>query len=282
MTAGTATGGRTGPTSRLATGRFGSGEPVVLVHGSLFDGRRTWARQRVLARHFRLIVPDRRGYGASPPASGEDFERDLDEIVDLLAGGAHLVGHSYGGIVALLAAARAPERVRSLTAVEPPAFGLVRGDPAAESIIGRFEAVWARAADLSPRQLATDFLAANGVDAGRLPDPLPPDLVRGATLLADCRPPWEATFPFPLLRTAGFPALVVSGGHSAAYETVCDRLAAELRAERAVVPGRGHAVPETGRPFNALLTAFLQRQPAGSPPAGRGAAPEPIDRNATR
>ena len=47
-------------------------------------------------------------------------------------GSTHLVGHSYGGVIALLAAARCLEAIRSLTVTEPPAFGLVRGQPEVE------------------------------------------------------------------------------------------------------------------------------------------------------
>ena len=46
---------------------------------------------------FQLLVFDRRGYGQSPAAKGEDFLRDADDIVTLMGDGAHLVGHSYGG-----------------------------------------------------------------------------------------------------------------------------------------------------------------------------------------
>ena len=50
-------------------------------------------------------------------------------VADALAGGAHLVGHSYGGVISLLAAAAVPERVRSLTVIEPPCTKVAAGDP---------------------------------------------------------------------------------------------------------------------------------------------------------
>ena len=53
---------------------WGTGTPVVLVHGSLATGAEEWQAQRPLADEgFRLLVPDRRGYGKSPVAEGEDF-----------------------------------------------------------------------------------------------------------------------------------------------------------------------------------------------------------------
>ena len=54
-----------------------------------------------------------------------------------------------------------------------------------------------------------------------------------------------------------FPKLVVSGGHSPAFDAVCDFLTDHLRAARAVVAGRGHSAPRTGEPFNERLRAFI-------------------------
>lgn len=72
---------------------------MVLVHGSLATGAEEWEAQRPLAAEgIRLIVHDRLGYGRSPWAEGEDFLRDAEDIADLMGDGAHLVGHSYGGL----------------------------------------------------------------------------------------------------------------------------------------------------------------------------------------
>jgi pimeloyl-ACP methyl ester carboxylesterase len=62
----TATTTETHPTSDLAVEVWGEGTPVVLVHGSLATGAEEWEAQRPLADEgFRLLVPDRRGYGRS-------------------------------------------------------------------------------------------------------------------------------------------------------------------------------------------------------------------------
>jgi hypothetical protein len=45
----------------------------------------------------------------------------------------------------------------------------------------------------------------------------------------------------------------VSGGHSVANEIICDVIARETNGERAVCPGAGHLVPDTGAPFNRLI-----------------------------
>src|SRR5262245_51800414 len=86
---------------------WGDGTPVVLVHGSLAIGAEEWATQAPLAEEgFRLVVFDRRGYGNNANSKGEDFLADATDIAALLGDGAHLVGHSYGGLGAMLAAAR--------------------------------------------------------------------------------------------------------------------------------------------------------------------------------
>ena len=101
---------------------WGDGEPAVLVHGSFGWGEETWREQRPLAESYRLLLVDRRGFGGSPAHGRVDFERDAADVAELLEDGAHLVGHSYGGVVSLLAAARNPQAVRSLTVIEPPAL----------------------------------------------------------------------------------------------------------------------------------------------------------------
>ena len=66
-----------------------------------------------------------------------DFEEHAVLVAAALGDGAHLVGHSYGGVISLLAAAAAPGRVRSLTVIEPPALGVARGNPAADAFLTR-------------------------------------------------------------------------------------------------------------------------------------------------
>lgn len=56
--------------------------------------------------------------------------------------GAHLVGHSYGGIICLLAAAMRPESVLSLTVTEPDCMGVARGEPAVERFIADIQQLY--------------------------------------------------------------------------------------------------------------------------------------------
>ena len=84
-------------------GRAAADAPsVVLIHGTLTWGTACFERQRSLADRYRLLVVDRRGYGSSPDIAHSDYAVDAADIVELLGEGAHVVGHSYGGVVAML------------------------------------------------------------------------------------------------------------------------------------------------------------------------------------
>jgi pimeloyl-ACP methyl ester carboxylesterase len=228
---------------------LGSGPRIVLVHGSVAPGWMTWNAQKPLADRFTLVVPVRSGYPPNPPLESIDFEDQAAELRELLEPGDHLVGHSYGGVVSLLAAPGA--ELGSLTVLEPPAFGVARGDPAVEEFVGHF----ADGAPEEPREYLEFFLPLVGSTL-RLSDPLPPALEAGGRAAIAERTPAEAEIPLDALAAAPFPKLVVSGGHSAAFDAVCDVLEARLGAQRAVLPGAGHSIPRLGEPLNALLEAF--------------------------
>ena len=237
----------------------GVGPRVILVHGSVSNGPLTWAEQKPLAERFRLEVINRRGYGKSPPpAVRQDFEEDARDIAALLGDGAHLVGHSYGALGALIAAAARPQAVRSLTINEPPAFGLVKGNAAADEIAARTTQL--RQRDIKEPRAFLEAFRENIGGPGQppLPDPLPPALEQGVRTTMTGRGPSEARVPLDALKRTTFPKLVFSGGHHPAFEAVCDFIASELKAERAVIRGAGHSTPRTGAPFNARLEAFLR------------------------
>ena len=238
---------------------WGDGTPVVLVHGSLATGAEEWQAQRPLAdAGYRLLVVDRRGYGRSPMAPGEDFLRDADDILDLMGDGAHLVGHSYGGLGALFAAARRPEATLSLTLLEPGAFTLGQGHPAARALVADVRRTWDL--DLPDEEWVVRFLTAVGSDA------LPPELLAAAVPLAPVcrggRPIWQAELPLAELALAAVPTLVVSGGHHAGFEAICDDLAEQIGASRNVILGAGHEIQLTGPPLNDALTTLWRRAAA--------------------
>ena len=149
---------------------WGDGPAVVLAHGSLATGTEEWEAQRPLAEEgFRLVVFDRRGYGRSPAADGEDLLRDGEDIAGLMGDGAHLVGHSYGGLGAMVAAARRPEATLSLVLLEPAALALGQDRAAGRALLDGLRQMWDL--DLPDEEWVVRFLKVVGSN----PDELPPE-----------------------------------------------------------------------------------------------------------
>lgn len=231
-----------------------AGPRLVLVHGSTAPGWRTWSRQRALADRFRLVVPHLSGYPPGPRADSIDYEREADAIADLLEPGDHLVGHSYGGVVALFAAGRAEATtLGSLTVIEPPAFGLAAGLPATRRLMDRFERLIAE--NLEPRAFLQRFLFLNGI-AWDPPDPLEGELLQSTMATMVERAPWDSEPPLDAIRDAGIRSMVVSGDHSQVYDAICDAIATRLDARRGVLPNAGHAA-QMDPAFNEVLSGFV-------------------------
>jgi pimeloyl-ACP methyl ester carboxylesterase len=263
---------------------------VVLVHGSVGNGPATFASVEPLREHLEVVIPNRGGYPPNPPLERIDFEEQVEELAPLLEDGSHLVGHSYGGVISLLIAAKYAERVRSLTVSEPPAFGVGRGRPEVERLLAELTMFFA-AGPYEPAAYLHGFLALVGSgrgaapaephridrsvqtgaraklerpeigiasDALDLPEPLPPDLEQGARAAMAERSPAEAVIPLDGLAATEFPKLVISGAHHPAFDAVCDVLEERLGAERAVLPGAGHSIPRAPG-YLEQLTEFLER-----------------------
>jgi pimeloyl-ACP methyl ester carboxylesterase len=104
----------------------GVGEPVVLVHGGVSD-HRIWQAQRLALGHkCRAIAYSCRYHWPNDPAPPDAEHtvavhvQDLHALIRTLAAGpVHLVGNSFGGLLCLLVAIRAPQLVRSLVLLEP-------------------------------------------------------------------------------------------------------------------------------------------------------------------
>ena len=110
--------------AHVGTGR----ETVVLLHGSASSGALWRHTKGALQSSYRCIAPDLIGYGTSaawPCHASFGLEAELRAIEPLLqccADTFHLVGHSYGGVLALHLALADPGRVQSLTLIDPVFF----------------------------------------------------------------------------------------------------------------------------------------------------------------
>ncbi|OUL80519.1 alpha/beta fold hydrolase [Paraburkholderia hospita] len=233
----------------------GDGPRIVFVHGGGIGGAMAWQAQWPLADEWRLVMPARPGYGKSPWPGSEDFLRDAAYVAQLLEPGDHVVAHSYGAAVAMLAVARDCARVASLTLIESGTSAIAKNDP-------RVTAFHYATLGLAAHPPAEDEAYLRALfrilePTQPLPEPLPPPLRVFASHLRHFRSPSEAVVPERELSVAHLPKLHVSGGHSAAYEGITDALAARLGGERVVIEGGGHAPQRTGERFNAVLRRFL-------------------------
>ncbi|WP_280397311.1 alpha/beta fold hydrolase [Nocardia carnea] len=112
------------------------GAPVVVFEAGAAATRSSWALvQPAVGRFARAVVYDRAGLGRSPAdPAGRTLDRMAGDLLDVLdhlgAGPFVLAGHSAGGVIARLAAARRPDRMAGLVLVDPT-------DEAAEILFGR-------------------------------------------------------------------------------------------------------------------------------------------------
>ena len=195
----------------------------------------TWARGPAARRPIRPrdATPERL---CAAPAAREriDFDDQADELVTDCSGTAII-----SSATRTAASWRSsPPRVgrgarRSLAVNEPPAFGVARGDPAVDAFVQSYLDFLA-AGPHTPEEYARSFLPLVGASVP--PGKLSPTLEQGAAAALAERPPNEAVIPLEALAAAPFPKLIVSGGHHAAFDAVCDVLEVRLGAERAILP----------------------------------------------
>jgi pimeloyl-ACP methyl ester carboxylesterase len=255
----------------VTVGDRGAGDPVVLVHSSGTSGAQWGPIVPGLAATYRVLTPDLLGYGGTAAWPDRDvFQLDADvaivsSVIASAAAPVHLVGHSYGGLLALAATLADPASVRSLTVYEPVAFGVLAGnDAAGEADLegagdpGFLDPV--TGGDARWMERFVDYWGGAGTWA-RLPSPRKDAMTATGrktflevrALLAD-RTPAEA---YAAIRC---PTLIMGGTRSpAAAQGVCRVLATVIPgARREVLEGAGHMAPvEAPRRFAALLLAFL-------------------------
>ncbi len=252
----------------------GNGEPVVLLHSSGSSNVQWRALVQQLSPRFRVIAPDLYGYGATAnwPGRGAfclgDEAAVIRALMDRLDEPAHLVGHSYGGAVALKVARLRGDLLRSLTLIEPVAFHLLRGgDEIDAAALREISGI----ADMVARALACgDYAGGFGrfVDywSGAGAWAAIPAAKRDALIpcLAKVALDFHATLNEPArlddFRTIAVPTLLMQGACTAPPTRRICRLLARALPETHVktIAGAGHMLPSTHRDeVNALIVAHL-------------------------
>jgi pimeloyl-ACP methyl ester carboxylesterase len=252
----------------------GSGEPLVLVHGSWTDHHGWDPVSATLAQSFRVLAFDRRGHSDSerPAGQGSVFE-DADDLAglidDLGLAPAHVAGNSFGGAIVLRAAIRRPDVFRSLIVHEPPLFPLLAGsehDAALAEVQRRIGAVVALVEGGDHEGAARLFAETIAFGPGAWDERLAPDMratfiANAPTFLDEARDPDALQLDRDALARFDKPALLTSGTESAPFfGPVVDLVSEPLpRSERVTIDGGDHAphasVPER---YVELVTAFAR------------------------
>ena len=268
--------------------RWGAEGPrVVLIHGgvqgklgggpSTFLGQQAWSREG-----FRVELVDRPGFGQSPTSGADDMERDAVWIADMLGDSANLVGHSWGGAEALLAAARRPEAVRSLVLVEPALAAIAEADPSLrdnpEVKAGAAQRARMLLTARTPAEYGIMFAsllgtAADNADKATAAASLGADPAEAAAM--GCALLHARMAPFDMLQQAietvakaGIPVLVVTGGWNPGFEAAADVLARLLHGRHIVVRSPNHFVQLANTAdFNREVAAFMREADRAQAPA---------------
>lgn len=253
------------------------GPSVMFVHGGVqggigggpanFDGQRPLAD-----KGWRLKLVARPGFGQTPSRGPDDMAADGRLIAGIMGDDVHLLGHSFGGGSALLAAAMRPEAVRSLILVEPAVQMMLTTDPEsaadpatkdAAAIIMKFLLSAA-----SPADYAIGFLGSLGSDlkgednhiaASLKSDPDYATSLGCSLLRARMSSPQDLRAAADRVAGAGVPVLVITGGYSPGQEATGRAVARLTGGRHVVVPAPSHFLQQDcPEAFNDTLDGFLR------------------------
>jgi pimeloyl-ACP methyl ester carboxylesterase len=237
-----------------------TGPRVVMVHGGAQGtssaGHRNFREQEPLGgQGWQLVVPDRPGHGQSPnPGRPDSAEDDSLWVADLLGDGAHLLGHSFGGLVALFAAGRRPEAVRSLTLIEPALLQLGARAPAVRKVL--LSMALTMVLPYSKATKAKRVMKLLGIPDEFALSKNDHDSLGGALGRAKFPPKKEMRRQVEVVAEHRIPLLILSGSSSPAF-IATGEIVAEMAGGRHVVTPAEHHFPQwAGAPFNAILADF--------------------------
>ena len=250
----------------------GAGTPIVMLHSSLSSKSQWTSLAERLDSRCRVIALDLHGYGDNAlPAGGASFTLD-DEVRlvsrhldDLTESGArvHVIGHSYGGLVALRFAQSRPDRVASLSLYEPVAFRVLPENDETLAELMRLVDHLARLLAAGHRHDATQaFVDFWGGDGSYASMTLPAQA--GVARRLDKVPlDFRASFSWPNgaedLRAIAAPTLLLGGNRSpAVVQRINTLLALTLPNCRAGSLDAGHMGPVTNAlRVNQWIEAFV-------------------------
>jgi pimeloyl-ACP methyl ester carboxylesterase len=250
-------------------------ETVVLLHSSASSGSQWRTLRGLLEDDFVVLTPDLYGYGASADWPGRKPVTLAHEAaaVSALLGDedkpVHIVGHSYGGVVALKLALESHVRLRSLTLIEPVAFHLLRHDVQGAAL---YEDV-RRIGDSVRQSVACgdywggmerfiDYWNGSGTWESLTEDKRAALAARTPKVALDFHITTAEDTPLSAYSHISAPALILRGEYAPApTQRIAELLAHTIPASHLkTVPGAGHMAPLTHKEFvnDAIRRHLLQ------------------------
>lgn len=242
--------------------------PIVLVHGSWGDHHNWTTVVPALARSFRVLTFDRRGHSQSAredaPGTLHDDVMDVAALVEALEfAPTHIVGNSFGASITLRLACERPDLFKSLTAHEPPLFGLLEGDAMLRAPLAAMDQRVGAVAELlrsgeinAGARLFVETIAFGPGAWDSLPERMRQTFISNALTWFDelQDPDWNRV-DVDRLRRFTKPALLTRGDQSPPFfPAVVAQVARALpRASQHLFAGAGH-VPHVEQP-----TAYVER-----------------------
>ncbi len=209
--------------TEIAYRTSGEGPPLVLIHGTTADHRVWSPLLPYLEAHATVYAVDRRGRGASGDAPDYDLQREfedvaavVDEVAEVCGAPIDLLGHSFGGLCALGAAALT-SRMRKLVLYEPPV------NPDATAFLGIAERLDALLAEVDREAVVATFLREVAMMSEEelgyyreLPS-WPARVAAAHTIPREFRAPLDGAFDAAQASTVTVPTLMLSGSDSPGY-----------------------------------------------------------------
>ena len=269
----------------------GARQVVIALHCSGSSGGQWSALRGALTPALDLLTPDLRGHGGNTAGTGSadivaDDVAHVAALAESVPGGAHLVGHSYGGAIALRVAIRHPEAVRSVTAYEPVPFRLVRDfDPRSPEVaelegVARKLRAWLRAGSpMAAAEHFVDYWSGQGAWQRCAADRRAAIAARMETVAQHFTALMEDSCRLQDYRTLGMPALLLFGQERRAPMRRIEELLRQAipAATTETQTGMGHMGPVThpaaiARRIRAFVQARVRADEIGAAAAVRLAA----------
>lgn len=248
----------------VAYWRYGKGPPLVLVHGTAADHSRWRPVLPALEERFTVYAIDRRGRGGSGDSDRYEIEREFEDVaavVDSLGEPANLLGHSYGGLLAL-EAALLTRNVRKLVLYDP---GIEVGGEGIypHEVVERLDALLVHGdrdgvVETTMREVAG--LPPEAEEYMRSQPTWQARVAAAHTIPRELRAVKAYRFDPERFGDLGTPSLMLAGGKSpAALRKAAEAVDEALPDSRLVVlKGQGHAAMDTGTDlFTAEVLSFL-------------------------